>query len=107
MVVMIVENVPASLRGELSRWMIQPKAGVFVGKLSAMVRDKLWEHCLQRRGLKGMIQIWSDANEQGFSLRMHGETSMRAIDVEGLCLMQRPVQTGSEGGEDIGGISEA
>ncbi len=43
MVVMILERVPESVRGELSLWMIEPKAGVFVGNLSALVRDKLWD----------------------------------------------------------------
>lgn len=42
MVVLIVERVPASLRGALTRWMIEPKAGVFVGSVSAMVRERLW-----------------------------------------------------------------
>ena len=38
MVVMILERVPPGLRGEIRRWMIEPRAGVFVGKLSAMVQ---------------------------------------------------------------------
>ena len=43
MVVMIMESVPVSLRGELSRWLIEPHPGVFLGHLTAMVRDRLWE----------------------------------------------------------------
>ena len=35
MTVLILERVPATLRGELSRWMIEPRTGVFVGKVSA------------------------------------------------------------------------
>ena len=31
MVVIILEKVSASLRGELSRWLIEPKPGVFIG----------------------------------------------------------------------------
>ena len=31
MIVMILKKVLASLKGELSRWMIEPKAGFFVG----------------------------------------------------------------------------
>ena len=41
MVVMIMESVPAGLRGELSRWLIEPHPGVFWGHLSSMVRDRL------------------------------------------------------------------
>jgi CRISPR-associated protein Cas2 len=89
MVVMIFENVPASLRGKLSRWMIEPRAGVFVGKLSALVRDELWKMCLETRSIGGMIQVWSSANEQGFDARMFGETSRQLVDHEGLLLVRR------------------
>ncbi len=43
MVVIILESVPTSVRGELTRWLLELHAGVFVGNISAMVRDKLWE----------------------------------------------------------------
>lgn len=90
MVVMILENAPKSLRGELSRFLIEPKAGVFVGKVSALVREKLWELCLKRRKLSGVIQIWSDANEQGFSVKSFGDTSRSIKQVEGLWLAAIP-----------------
>ena len=37
MVVFILENVSTSLRGELSRWLFEVKAGVFTGKVSVVV----------------------------------------------------------------------
>ena len=89
MVVMIFENVPSSLRGKLSRWMIEPRAGVFVGKLSALVRDELWKMCLETRSVGGMIQVWSAANEQGFDARLFGETARQLVDHEGLLLVRR------------------
>ncbi|MCD6345555.1 MAG: type I-E CRISPR-associated endoribonuclease Cas2, partial [Anaerolineae bacterium] len=45
MVVMILEKVPVGVRGELTRWLLEIKTGVFVGHISARVRDKLWEKC--------------------------------------------------------------
>jgi CRISPR-associated protein Cas2 len=53
MVVIILESVPVSLRGELTRWMLELRAGVFVGSLSAMVRDKLWEMVCSKFKNKG------------------------------------------------------
>lgn len=50
MVVMIVERAPPGLRGLLTRWMLEPKAGVFVGTMSAMVRDKLWQRVCRSVG---------------------------------------------------------
>lgn len=90
MVVIILEKVPVSLRGELSRWMIEPKAGVFVGKISGMVRDKLWEKCCQRRVEGSCIMIWSSNNEQGFLTRSFGDPSRHIIDMEGLQLICIP-----------------
>lgn len=53
MVILICEKVPDGLRGELSRWMIEPKTNVFVGKMSAVVRDKLWQRVQDK--LKGGV----------------------------------------------------
>jgi len=90
MVVMILENATPSLRGELTRFLIEPKAGVFVGKVSAIVREKLWELCTDRRSPPGIIQIWSDANEQGFNIRSAGDTNRIIRDYEGLNLISIP-----------------
>ena len=43
MVTFIVEAAPDSLYGELTRWLLEPKHGVFVGNVNAMVREKLWK----------------------------------------------------------------
>jgi ABC-type dipeptide/oligopeptide/nickel transport system permease component len=50
-IVLILERVPATLRSELSRWLIEPRVGVFVSGVSAMVRDRLWEKAV--RGSRG------------------------------------------------------
>jgi CRISPR-associated protein Cas2 len=90
MMVLILEKVPATLRGELSRWMIEPRVGVFVGKVSAIVRDKLWEKAC--RGMKGgaAMLLYSSPSEQGFSVRTCGETSRIPVDMEGLTLIHIP-----------------
>lgn len=90
MVVLILERVPASLRGELSRWMLEPRAGVFVGKISAIVRDKLWQKAVQgAKGGAGML-IFSSQTEQGFSVRAFGDTTRTLVDWEGLMLVHVP-----------------
>jgi CRISPR-associated protein Cas2 len=87
MVVFILERVPVSLRGELTRWTLEAKAGVFVGSLSALVRDLLWEKvCGSLRG-GGAILIHSSDGEQGFSIRYWGEPSRSVRDFEGLWLI--------------------
>ena len=93
MVVLILERVPVGLRGELSRWMLEPKAGVFVGNLSAIVRDKLWQKAAQgAQGGAGTL-IYASKTEQGFSVRSFGDTTRALLDWEGLLLVHIPKRT--------------
>lgn len=92
MVVIILEKVPTSLRGELSRWMIEPRAGVFIGHVSAMVRDKLWEKCCTKVKEGGVHQFWSTNNEQRYTMRSFGTTKRQIVDFEGLQLIRRPLK---------------
>lgn len=86
MVVLVLERVPVGLRGELSRWMIEPKTGVFVGSVSALVRDKLWDKVAESVGRGGAIMAYSTNNEQGFAIQTWGDTTRDIIDLEGLVL---------------------
>jgi CRISPR-associated protein Cas2 len=86
-VVLILERVPPSLKGELSRWLLEIKAGVFVGSISGMVRDRLWEKaCASAKGGAGML-VHSSNTEQGFEIRLWGSPSSAVADFEGLWLV--------------------
>lgn len=86
MIVLIVERVTPSLRGELSRWLIQPKAGVFVGRLSARVRDLLWERVCRSVKDGGALILYSADTEQGFEVQTWGDTRYLIEDFDGLKL---------------------
>jgi len=90
MIVMVLENVPVSLRGELTRWLIEPSPGVFVGHVNAMVRDRLWEKCCKARRAGGIVQAWSTNTEQRFKIRLAGLTKREVVDFDGLQLICRP-----------------
>lgn len=88
MIVVIVERAPASLRGELTKWLLEPQAGVFVGTVSALVRDRLWEMvCSGVRGGAATLIHTADT-EQGFAVRLWGAPSRSVVDFEGLWLVQ-------------------
>jgi CRISPR-associated protein Cas2 len=97
MVILVMEKVPVGLRGELSRWMIEPKANVFVGRMSAMVRDKLWELACEKTKGGAALLIYPARTEQGFTIRTHGPTSRQVIDYEGLLLVRIPKPISKEG----------
>ena len=90
MVVMILEKVPVSLRGDLSRWMIEPKAGIFLGSMTARIRDELWTKAIKGRNAGACFQAWRSPTEQGFAFRTFGETSREMLDFEGLYLVAIP-----------------
>jgi CRISPR-associated protein Cas2 len=93
MIVLIVENAKPALRGLLSRWLIQPKAGVFVGNLSARVRDRLWDLVVKSGKADGALLVHGATTEQGFRVRSWGDTSREPIDFEGLTLIRRPTDS--------------
>lgn len=90
MIVFVLEKVPVSLRGELTRWLSELRAGVFVGNVSAMVRDKLWEHVCEKLKGGAATLLYSAANEQGYLMRTHGTPSRIVRDFDGLQLMVVP-----------------
>ena len=90
MVVMILERVPKSLRGELTRWFLEAQPNVFVGRPSARVRELVWElACSRMRDGSGTL-IHSANNEQGYSIRFWGATTYHPEDFEGLTLIRVP-----------------
>ena len=91
MVVLILERVPPGLKGDLSRWMIEPKAGIFLGRVSTRVRDELWKKAIDKSKAGSCVQIWTtNQTEQGFSYRTHGDPTRQFVDLEGLHLVLLP-----------------
>ena len=87
MVVVILESVPKTVRGELTRWLLELRAGVFAGNISAIVRDKLWETLCTKLKNGNAVLLHSAANEQGFLIRTHGESNYKVRDFDGLQLI--------------------
>ena len=91
MVVIILERVPTSLRGELTRWLIEPHSGVFVGHVSAMVRERLWQKVCSNLKGGGALIIWSSNTEQRFRMDMFGFTKRHIVNLDGLQLIRVPL----------------
>jgi CRISPR-associated protein Cas2 len=97
MMVLALERVSPSLRGELTRWMLEVRPGVFVGQPSAMVRDRLWQQvCTQLEQVKAVqersaaVLLHTTDNEQGYAIRYMGEPTRRLRDFDGLQLIMGP-----------------
>ncbi|MGW3565921.1 type I-E CRISPR-associated endoribonuclease Cas2e [Streptomyces sp. NPDC000941] len=92
MVVLATTAVPDHLRGALSRWTIEVTSGIFVGTVSARVRDELWNAAAQVVGDGAAVLIHPAANEQGFSLRTAGTRRRTPMDFDGLTLVRFTAQ---------------
>jgi CRISPR-associated protein Cas2 len=87
-VVLVLERTSPSVRGHLTRWLIEVHVGVFVGKVPASVRDQLWELACSRLKGGAALMVHPAANEQGFALRSFGRSTRRIVDFDGLLLTQ-------------------
>ena len=87
MVVIVVENGPPRLRGRLAIWLLEVRAGVYVGKISRRVREMIWETITQ--GLTGgnAMMAWSTNTESGFDFLTLGENRRIPVEMDGLKLV--------------------
>ncbi|MDK7198353.1 type I-E CRISPR-associated endoribonuclease Cas2e [Actinotignum sanguinis] len=80
--------IPDHLRGYLSRFLSEVTTGLYVGVVSARVRDNLWERAVSAAGSGSLTLIYNDAaREQGFALRSTGTGSRPVLDLDGMLLI--------------------
>ena len=96
MLVISLVNAPAQLRGYLTRFLSEAQAGLFVGEVSARVRDLLWQRInkdLPEDG-KAMIAYNMD-NEQGYIIDyLNGDRVI--CDLDGLQIVGLKKKSNSE-----------
>ena len=88
MVVVVLERVPPSLRGYLSRWMLEIQSGTYVGDLGRRVRESLWEEVCCSLNAGSAFIVYSTDTEQGFFCEFWGLPSRRLRDFDGLQLVE-------------------
>lgn len=89
MIVIVLSKCPPSLRGDLTLWLQEIATGVYVGHVSARVRDQLWERITKNIKTGQATLVYSANNEQGHSIRVHG-TNWEVVDHEGLEIIIKP-----------------
>ncbi|MFD9534695.1 type I-E CRISPR-associated endoribonuclease Cas2e [Streptomyces sp. NPDC060010] len=88
MAVIATTAVPEHLRGALSRWLMEVVPGIFVGTLSARVRDELWTSVTETVGDGQAVLIHPATNEQGYTLRTAGTRRRLPMEFDGLTLIR-------------------
>lgn len=106
MVVFILTACPAGLRGHLTRWLMEVSAGVFVGHVSVRVREHLWAQVVDLVKDGKVIMVHPEDNEQGLAFRTHRH-EWTPVDLDGVTLMRRPMDTQATRGRVQRGWSTA
>jgi CRISPR-associated protein Cas2 len=88
MLVIATTAVPDHLRGALSRWTSEVVPGIFVGTVSARVRDQLWHAVTETVGNGAAVLVHPAPTEQGYAIRTAGTRRRVPIDFDGLTLIR-------------------
>lgn len=101
MMVIVVENAPPRLRGRLSLWFAEVRAGVYVGVYNRRTRERIWEEVKVMIGDGNAVIAWSAPTDSGFEFEGLGPNRREAIDFDGLTLVKfEPPPLGAPGPEE-------
>jgi CRISPR-associated protein Cas2 len=87
MLVIVVENVPPRLRGRLAIWLLEVRAGVYVGKVSRRVREMIWNTVIKGAEDGNAVMAWATNTESGFDFLTWGSNRREPVEIDGLKLV--------------------
>ena len=87
MMVIVVENAPPRLRGRLAVWLLEIRAGVYVGRFSRRVRERIWAEVEELIGDGDGLTAWAAPSDQGYDFVTTGHNRRMPVDFDGLKLV--------------------
>lgn len=87
MLVIVVENAPPRLRGRLALWLLEVRAGVYVGKVSRRIREMIWDTVTKGIEIGNAVMAWSTNTESGFDFITWGYNRREPVEIDGLKLV--------------------
>jgi CRISPR-associated protein Cas2 len=87
MLVIVVENAPPRLRGRLAAWLLEIRAGVYVGNYSTKVREMIWSQVEAGIDDGNAVLAWRTNNDSGFDFKTHGANRRIPKEVDGMKLV--------------------
>ena len=87
MLVVVTENVPPRLRGRLAIWLLEVRAGVYVGDTSKRVREMIWQQVSELVEEGNVVMAWATNTESGFDFQTLGQNRRIPVDLDGLRLV--------------------
>lgn len=83
MLVIVVENAPPRLRGRLAIWLLEIRAGVYVGNYSKKIREYIWGQVKVGLGDGNAVMAWRANNEAGFDFLTLGANRRIPVELDG------------------------
>jgi CRISPR-associated protein Cas2 len=97
MLVIVVENVPPRLRGRLAVWLLEIRAGVYVGKVSSRIREMIWQQVEIGIMDGNAVMAWSTSAESGFDFLTLGPNRRIPFELDGVKLVSfLPIEKADE-----------
>ena len=87
MLVIATENVPPRLRGRLAVWLLEIRAGVYIGDPSKRLREFIWQQLLEGVEQGNAVMAWSTNTESGYDFATIGANRRVPVDFDGLRLV--------------------
>jgi len=85
--VVVTENVPPRLRGRLAIWLLEVRAGVYIGNVSRRTREMLWEQLSEGYEGGNVVMAWASNSESGYEFQTLGENRRLPVEFDGLRLV--------------------
>ena len=87
MLVIVTENIPARLRGRLAIWLLEVRAGVYIGNVSTKVRDMIWQHIEAGIEDGNIVFAWKTNTDAGFDFKTLGKNRRIPVEYDGIKLV--------------------
>lgn len=72
MLVIAVNNAPPRLRGRLAVWLLEVRAGVYLGNYSRRTREMIWRQVRDELEDGDAVIAWASTNDAGFDFDTWG-----------------------------------
>ena len=96
MLVIVLETAPPRVRGRLAVWLLEIRAGVYVGNYSVKVREHIWSQVEAGIGEGNAVMAWRSNTEAGFDFVTLGANRRIPVELDGAKLVSFLPETGGE-----------
>ncbi|PAT33302.1 type I-E CRISPR-associated endoribonuclease Cas2 [Vandammella animalimorsus] len=83
----VTENIPPRLRGRLAIWLLEVRAGVYIGNVSRRTREMIWQQLEAGHEDGNVVMAWASPNESGYEFQTLGSNRRLPVEFDGLRLV--------------------